>query len=107
MNEEMAFSLMEELAGFYCSFDDFYSNGSETVKEVARGELGACMAERAKHRASWHSLLDIFEHPWFERLWVYQEYILGRKIMLLVHHYFKDIKKLDKAVYVLCSVSED
>lgn len=66
-NEDLAFALMKDLERGLEGFVDF-DKANKLFRGLMRGEN--------PHRR-WVALEELFSHPWFERLWVYQELLVS------------------------------
>lgn len=69
-DETLAFSLIEDLVDDPDMYDDF-----EAFIEVAQ--------RRDNAKRSWEALTQIFNHPWFTRVWAHQEIVVASKATVL------------------------
>jgi hypothetical protein len=75
MDEDLAFGLIKDLSRFGQVIEDI-----NPFIDVSRGTNEA---DEEFPRKRWQALAKLFYHPWFQRLWTYQEVVVSSKATIL------------------------
>ena len=75
MDVNLAFGLIKDLSRFGHVIEDLSS-----FIDVSRSTNGA---EEKFPRKRWQALANLFYHPWFQRLWTYQEVVVSSRATVL------------------------
>jgi hypothetical protein len=75
MDEDLAFELIKQLSRFGQVIEDLNS-----FIDVSRSTNEA---EEEFQRKRWQALANLFYHPWFQRLWTYQEVVVSSRATVL------------------------
>lgn len=88
VDEGLAFSLLLDLARFQ----------NKHGKDANAVEVAAFLRKDCADIESWRAMVNFFHHPWFERIWVYQEFVLSADTRLLSNFHFTNMMAMDSAI---------